>query len=136
MSISAAPLEGIVVVIVDGPEEAPRIERALSQAGAAAFTAHDGPGVVALLKSIEPHFAVIDPAVAGSGGAEIAGQMFFERESCRVIVYSRALPTISTVNLRWLVDKQRPVSEVVDVIIEAVRDPMWVRKGGQDLKPD
>lgn len=134
MTISAAPLEGIVVIIVDSPKSAPRVEKALSQAGAAAFVAHDSAGVAALLERIEPHFAVVDPNEGGAGAGSIA-RTFFEHESCRLVIYSHRLPAPAGLRLPLLIDKERPVSNVVAAIVDAASDPTWIQKAGDDVKP-
>lgn len=135
MEISTATLEGIVVIVVDTAMDAPRTERALSQAGATVFIAHDRQNILDVLTKVTPHFAVIDPTVVDGTSPDSAARMFFDHESCRAIVYSRDLPAASGVKLRWLIDKKEPVAAVVGAVVEAVKDPMWIRKGGEELKP-
>lgn len=132
MEVSTAPLEGIVV---DSPEDSQRIDRALAQAGAAVFGAHDRNDISGVLAKVTRHFAVIDPAAVDGTSPDSAARMFFDHESCRAIVYSRDLPSASAVKLRWLIDKREPVAAVVDAVVEAVKDPLWSRKGGDELKP-
>ncbi len=135
MEVSTAPIEGIVVIVVDDEEDAPRIERSLAQAGAAVFVAHDRSAVLAVMTKVTPHFAVIDPASVGGTSPDGVAKALFDHDTCRAFVYSRDLPAVSGVKLRWLIDKREPVSMVVEAILEAMRDPVWVRKGGDDVKP-
>lgn len=135
MEISTAPLEGIVVIVMDGAEDAGRIEKTLSHYGAAVFVAHDRDGLVATLEKVTPHFAVIDPTAANGTAPDSVARMFFEHESCRLILYSANLPALPGARPNWLIDKNESVAVVADAILDAVRDPMWVRKGGDDVKP-
>lgn len=64
---SSAPLEGVVVLVIDEPHAASRIEKSLASRGAAVFVAHDDDGCLRHLESIDPHFAVIDPSVTVGG---------------------------------------------------------------------
>jgi ActR/RegA family two-component response regulator len=77
MSFSSAPLEGVVVIVVDAKDSADRIERALSQAGATVFTADGDEACRAVLAKIQPHFAVIDPVISGGSGPQSVAWMLF-----------------------------------------------------------
>ncbi len=120
---------------MDTVEDAPRIDRALSQAGATVFVAHNRQDILDVLMKVTPHFAVIDLTAVDGTSPDSAARMFFDHEICRAIVYSRELPAASGIKLRWLIDKKEPVSAVVDAVVETVNDPMRVRKGGDELKP-
>lgn len=78
-----ASLEGVVVIIVDTPEDTKRIEKALSNAGAAVFPAHDAEEIRRVFETVSPHFAVIDPASAGGTGPQSAAWMLFGHAECR-----------------------------------------------------
>lgn len=67
MNPSSAPLEGVVVLVIDEPDAASRIEKSLATHGAAVFVAHDESGCLKHLESINPHFAVVDPTVTVGG---------------------------------------------------------------------
>jgi len=132
---SSAPLEGVVVIVVDAPEQASQIEKALSQAGAAVFVAHDQSDIQTVLTKVAPHFAVIDPTAADGTGPASGAWMLFSHPKCRTIIYSSSVHAAADVETKWLIGKDRPVSDVVDTILLAVRDPVWVLKGGDDVKP-
>ena len=131
----SAPLEGVVVIVVDTPADAKRIEKALSNAGAAVFLAQHPDEIRRVFETVSPHFAVIDPASAGGTGPHSAGWMLFGHVDCRAIVYSSGVHQPQNAEVQWLIDKARPVSNVVDAILTAVSSPNWVHKGGDDVKP-
>jgi hypothetical protein len=62
MEISTAPLEGIVVIVVDGAEDSVRIEKALSHSGAAVFVARRFLAILPNLQFVQstPRGACID----------------------------------------------------------------------------
>ncbi|WP_421423991.1 hypothetical protein [Agrobacterium rosae] len=130
----SAPLEGVVVVVVDTNDSAQRIEKALSNAGAAVFTAHNADGIRKVLETVSPHFAVIDPAWSGDTGPQSAARMLFDHYASRLIVYSHDIPSFQQHKLSWMIDKE-PVSAVIRAVIEAVEHSNWVSKGGDDVKP-
>jgi ActR/RegA family two-component response regulator len=72
MKHSQAPLEGIVVRVIDADGSARQLDRALSQVSAATFVAHDDETCRDLMKRIAPHFAVVDPSVSGGGPQSMA----------------------------------------------------------------
>ncbi|MGE7368329.1 hypothetical protein ACQKKX_04560 [Neorhizobium sp. NPDC001467] len=135
MEHSSAPLEGIAVIVVDAPSETPRIEKALSQAGAAVFIADGVEACRAILEKIQPHFAVIDPEEAGGRGPQSAAWMLFGHPEIRTIVYSSAPQSGLDGKPLWLIFKDRPVADVVDAVLARVRDPDWLKKGGDDMRP-
>jgi len=135
MNNPSAPLEGIVVLLVDAPEETGRLEKPLAQAGAAVFVAHDEEGISVALRGITPHFAIIDPTASGGMGPQSAAWMFFSHPTCRTIVYSSNVRASSSSPVSWLIDKARPPGAVVKAIVTAVDDRNWLAKGGDDLKP-
>lgn len=135
MSHLPPPLEGIVIIVVDTVDRTGPIERAFCEAGAAVFVAHDDSGIREQLKRITPHFAVIDPSGTRGSDPQSAAWMLFSHESCRTIVYSSAVRSDPNASPRWIIDRGQPVSVVVDAIIDAVKDPAWLRKGGDDVKP-
>lgn len=134
MSPSSAPLEGVVVLVIDEPHAASRIERLLASRGAAVFVAHDDDGCLKHLENIVPHFAVVDPSVTVDGPTGAAWRLFSHLE-CRTIVYSADVHGPAGMETRWLIEKTRPVSDVVEAILTAVSDPVWIAKGGDDVKP-
>ncbi|WP_421406630.1 hypothetical protein [Agrobacterium tumefaciens] len=136
MSFSSALLEGVVVIVVDARESADRIERALSHAGATVFVTDGDDACRAILQKIQPHFAVVDPAV--SGGTEPQGMawMLFSHPECRTIVYSSNVHAPPHIETRWLISKERPVSDVVDAVLSGIQDPNWVAKGADNPRPE
>lgn len=135
MEHSSAPLEGIVVIVVETPEGAARIEKALSQQGAAVFVADGDDSCREILGRVSPHFAVIDPTVSGGSGPQSLAWTLFSHPECRTVVYSSNVHPPAHVELKWLISKDRPVTDVVDAIASAVKDSNWIAKGGDDVKP-
>ncbi len=135
MSLSTAPLEGVVVIVVDADQEARQMEMALARSGAAVFVAKSDEGCRAILAKVVPHFAVIDPTVSGGTGPQSLAWMLFSHPECRTIIYSLGVDSTERAETKWLIGKQRPVSDVVNMIATAVSDPIWVAKGGDDVKP-
>jgi ActR/RegA family two-component response regulator len=117
MSLSLAPLEGVVGIVVDVQESARRIEKAFTQAGAAVFMADDDQDCRGILKKIQPHFAVIDPAVSDGSGPQSLAWMLFSHPECRTIVYSSNVHAPSHVETRWLISKDGPISDVIDAVL-------------------
>lgn len=134
MSLSTAPLEGVVVLIVDITEKARQMEMALSRSGATVFVASGDEDCRAILTKVTPH-AVIHPTVTGGSGPQSLAGMLFTHLECRTIVYSLDVDSTEHAQTKWLIDKQRPVSDVVNAIATAVCDPTWLAKGGDDVKP-
>ncbi len=132
---SSAPLEGVVVLIVDTPDCTRILERPLAEAGAAVFIAHDQKGISVALRGITPHFAVIDPTASGGTGPQSAAWMFFSHATCRTIVYSSNVRSSADSPVSWLIDKTRPPGAVVDAIVAAVNNPNWLDKGGEGVQP-
>lgn len=59
----------------------------------------------------------------------------FGHPECRTIVYSSNFHGPDRMETKWLIEKTRPVSDVVEAILTAVSDPVWIAKGGDDVKP-
>lgn len=78
---------------------------------------------------------MIDPTVAGGSGPKSLAWMLSSHPECRTIVYSSNVHSAAHVETKWLIGKDRPVSDVVDAILAATRDATWVLKGGDDVKP-
>lgn len=131
----SAPLEGVVVVVVDTPDSAQRIEMALSNAGAAVFTAHNAEEIREVLETVSPHFAVLDPTWLDGTGPQSAARMLFDHYASRLIVYSDDIPSSQQHKLSWMIEKKEPISAVIHAVIEAVEHSNWVSKGGDDSKP-
>ncbi len=134
MEQAAAPLEGVVVVVIDAADTARQLELALGQAGATTFFARDDDGLRELMERISPHFAVVDPTFSGGGSESIAWKLF-SHPDCRTIIYSAGVHPPAGVATNWLIDKSRPVSEVVAAIGVSLKDSSWPAKGGDDVKP-
>lgn len=134
-SRASAPLEGVVVIVIDTFESARKVETALASAGATVFVAHEDPGCRDLLKRISPHFAVIDPTVSEGSAPQGLAWILFSYPEIRTIVYSDNVHPSASVTLKWLIAKSRPVADVVGALLDAVRDKSWVAKGGDDVKP-
>lgn len=54
MNLSTAPLEGVVVIVVDADEKARQLEKALSRSGAAVFVASADGDCRDILAKITP----------------------------------------------------------------------------------
>ncbi|WP_421365831.1 hypothetical protein [Agrobacterium tumefaciens] len=55
------------------------------------------------------------------------------QSSSAAIIYSSNVHAAAHAEPRWLIGKDRPVSDVVDAIVSAMRDPAWVAKAGETL---
>ena len=134
MGHPSPPLEGVVVIVIDAPEAAKHIEKAFANAGAATFVATNDDECRALLQRISPHFAIVDPTISGGGPQSMAWTLLSHPE-CRTVIFSSNVhgPTGST--NKWLISKSRPASDVVRTVTEALKDPTWIAKGGEDVKP-
>ncbi|RYF02334.1 MAG: hypothetical protein EOO77_32705, partial [Oxalobacteraceae bacterium] len=91
---------------------------------AAVFTASGDEDTRDILARVTPHFAVIDPTTAGVSGPQRTVWMLYGHPQCRTIIYSSDIYESAVAETKWLIAKDRPVSAVVDVILEAVNDPV------------
>jgi hypothetical protein len=135
MTISLPELEGVIVLVIDDPEGAHRLERALGNAGAAVFVAHDDQGCRDVLGRVQPHFAVVDPSSTENIGRRELAWRLFSHPDIRVVLYSSNVQAGPGAAATWLVDKSRPVSDVIDVIFGMVEDPNWPVKSDDKVKP-
>lgn len=123
MNFSSPPLEGVVIIVIDELPIAHQIERGLSNAGATVFVADGEVACRTVLSQVQPHFAVIDPTCAGGTGPQSLAWTLFSHPECRTIVYSTNFFPHPTMKTRWLITKDRSVSDVVEAVLSSVRDP-------------
>lgn len=88
-----------------------------------------------VLSKVTPHFAVSDPTAAGGTGPAIVAWTLFSHPECSTIVYSSCVHSAPDVETKWLIGKDRPVADVMDTILASTKDPAWISKGGDDVKP-